>query len=447
MTDYLTTYYNDDHWSKLALNQREWYVPTMIDVWRDQAIYRPFVPMEVDLAAQRTKKMHFNLMWDLEPNTNASTWGAKWVDNPMVTASAEIELTTEHHLGKIMMDKEHDMVTYWNKNGAAGLLPIIRQMLAPAATTHMDILARNAFLQTEFRSYAMGGATGFSDIANNDVFDLDWALDVQLRGMTQSLPGFDQQMGSFVCVTTPGTIYAVNKDPDWVGLNKYTDAGLQRLFAGEVGSYKGMRFIVTNRNILWNAGPVRKQVTITAPTTAGNGGYNWGTYKHDHTNFLNYIQLSDFAAPDFAVNEVVTIHTARSSADSFGVANGVNWRDGKTTNRVVKYVDATNNRLGFDRPLLMDYDTDLDAPNGVYGYVTKADRDVHASLFILAPGAVVAGVSMPLQLIIPPAIDDTLSTRRFVYETYTKYQAFRPELAEVVFHAGQHRVAGGAAAF
>lgn len=444
MVDYISTYYNDDHWSKLALNQREWYVPSMLQVWRDRAIYRPFVPMEVDLAAQKTKKMHFNLIWDLEPNTDAVTWGQKWADS-MVTASAEIEMTTEHHLGKIMLDKEHEMVTYWQQNGAAGLLPIIRNMLAPAATTHMDILARNAFLQTEFKSWAMGGATSFNDIADGDIFDLDWALDVQLRGMTQSLPGFDGEMGSFVCITTPATIYAVNKDSGWLSLNQYTSEGRQQLFSGEVGSYKGMRFVVTNRNILWNCGPIKTQKKITAAAVAGQGGANWANYKHDHTNFLAYIQLEDFDAGDYNVNEVVTIHTVRTA--DHGVTDGVDWRSGKTTNRVVKWVDATTNRIGFDRPLLMDYDTDLDAPNGTYGYVTKADRDIHASIFVLAPGAVAAGVSMPLQLIIPPAFDDTLSTRRFVYETYTKYQPFRPELAEVVFHAGQHRIAGGAPSF
>jgi len=440
-TDILGTYYNTDHWSRLTFNQRPWYVPELLAVWRSRSIFRPFVPISVDLSRVRARNMIFRLMFDPEPNINPLDWRAKWIDH-MNVGAAEVEITTEHHGGKIILDKSDELITYWQENGRSGLAAIIRSRLAPAATVHLDRLARNAFLKLPFASYAMGAASDFAGLDSGNVnhrFTLDWVMDVQLRAMTLNLPGFDGSLGSIVCITSPAAIYEISKDPDWIDLNRYTETGRQRLFTGEVGSFKGCRFVATNDAILWNCGAIGKQVAITSPAKAGDGGSNWANYKMDTTYNSPYIQCADFAATDFKVDDVVTIHTARTGA--FGVTNGVDWRDGKTVSRIVKYVDHTNNRLGFDRPLLFDYDTDLNPPNGVYGYVTKGTH-VHSAIFIAAPGAVVAGVTMPLTFHVPPPIDDTMSVYRFVYETYTGYQTFRPEFAEVVFYTGAHRISG-----
>lgn len=434
----IDTIYNDNPWSGLSQNQRDWYVPALLDVFRAKSIYRQFVPMQVDLNAQRTKKMIFNLVYDLEPNTTPLDARAKWVDG-MRSASSQLEITTEHHGGKIQMEDYDDMITYWQEGGVVGLMPIIRNRLAPAIVEHLDKLARNAYLQGTFNSVAMGDAASWNALADGNVFDIDWALDAQLRAMTSNLPGFQDQAGSIVCVTTPGALYQVQKSPEWIALNDYSESGRTALLAAEVGSYKGVRFVPTTANILWNAGAITKRVNVTSAITAGDGQATWGTYKPD-TAFTNYVQCSSFGDGEFAVNDVVTIHTAVTSAH--GVTDGVNPYHGKTVTRVVKYVNHSTDRLAFDKPILMDYAVG-EAETGVAAYITKG-RSVHASVFMYGPSGVVAGVSQPVRLVIPPAFDDLMRTRRFAWDAYIKYQEFRPEMFEVVFHSGQHRINGAA---
>ncbi len=453
--------YENDPWTRLTENQRDWYVPALLQHWRNRSLWAPLVPMQgaYDLNSVKTNRMVFNLVFDLEPNIDPIGLRDLWL-NAMETDSAQIEITTEHHGGKIQMHKYDDMVTYWTEqsgqgNSQGGLLPIIRNRLAPAITEHLDKLARNAHLKGTFQTFGAGGVaeTNFSHIATTELFNLEWALDAQLRAQTLSLPGFDgiQGSGNILCVTTPGATYEVQQSVAWRERNQYTTEGLAVLNKYEVGSYKGTRFLTTPQNILHNSGAITKQCTITAAASAGAGGANWGTYTVGQDAATKYLQLSIFAAGDFKVNDIVTIHVARMDAAgvvqaggggySTGVVNGVDPFDGMTFNRVVKSVDATTYRLGFDRPIFWDLTTDLGA--GVYGYVTKG-IDVHATVFIYMPGGVVAGSTQAPTIHIPPTIDDTMSMRRFSWDAYIKYQQFRPELFEVFFHAGKKRVHGAA---
>jgi hypothetical protein len=154
----------------------------------------------------------------------------------------------------------------------------------------------------------------------------------------------------------------------------------------------------------------------------------------------SYVSVENFTAADFKVDDVVTFHLVRTS--DFGVTNGVDYRDGMTFNRFVKYVDTTPGacKIGFDRPILWDFTTDLGGT--VYAYVTKG-VNVHTTTYIAGPGAVVAGVTQTPQLHVPPVVDDLESLFRFSWDAYVKYQTFRAEFAENVFHAGEHRVSGG----
>jgi len=100
-TDFITEY-GQNPWSNFELNQRTWYVPTLLQVWRQGSIYRSFVPTSVDLQAQRTQKMVFNLVLDYEPNTNPVDPRLMWFE-AMYTDSMQIEVTTEHHVGRISL--------------------------------------------------------------------------------------------------------------------------------------------------------------------------------------------------------------------------------------------------------------------------------------------------------------------------------------------------------
>ena len=117
----------------------------------------------------------------------------------------------------------------------------------------------------------------------------------------------------------------------------------------------------------------------------------------------------------------------------------MDWEDGKTWTRIVKSVDHANDRIGLDRPIL--WDMNVDKGTNEFGYVTKG-RHIHASLFLCGPGGVVAGVTQPPKIYLPPAIDDYLSMWRMSWDEFFKAQEYRPEWFEVCFHAGHHRISG-----
>lgn len=433
------TFYSDNPWAGLDKNQLEnWYVPGLLATFRRRSVFRAFTPTSVDLstAANRARRLTYTMVYDFEPNTNVIDNRAMWVE-PMQTDSAELSITTERHGHKVQLHKYDDSITYWTENGRQGLMPIIRDRMGQSITKVNDFLIRNAYLNGYNKSYMMGRRTNFNDIAATDLFDIDWALEAQLRAMTMELPGFDGTLGSIACITTPGAIYNIQRSDDWVELQKYTDAGLSRLFTGEIGSYKGVRFVTTNAMMLWNAGNIVQQNTIAAAAGAGAGGADWATYRVGQAASVKYLQLDDFDSGDYNVDDVVTISDKRTS--KWGVTNSADWEDGKTWTRIVKSVNAGANQIGLDRPIFWDMDTPK--TGGEFGYVTRG-RHIHASLFVCGPGGVVAGVTQPPKIYLPPAIDDYLSMWRMSWDEFYKAQEFRPEWFEVTYHAGHHRISG-----
>lgn len=434
------SYYGDNPWSGIATNQRDWYVPDLLDVFRARSIYRQFVPMQVDLAAQRTKQMVFSLVYDLEPNTDTIGLRDLWLPASH-TDSASLTINMEHHGDKVALHKYDELVTYWQRNGRKGLRPIVRDLIGLSMVDTLDILARNAFLSAPYAMYS-GTATGFDDLGTSDLFDPDTVQDIWLGLSYREVPlannpaGVD---GTIFAITTPGVLYDVQTQgtDDWVNLLKYNDVG--RALRYEVGMYKNARFLQTTRNTLWNCGAVSKQCTIISALNPGSGAAATvdTVYSVGQSGATNYIQLSAFSAGDFEVNDIVTIHTTRTSA--FGVTDGVDYRSGMNTVRRIVSVDAANDRIAVDKPVMKDYSTDLGST--VYGYVTKG-RHIHATVFVGGPNGVVAGVAQPPEFHTPAVVDDLEAMYRFSWDTYLKYQAFRPEVYEVVFSAGSVRLKG-----
>jgi hypothetical protein len=203
--------------------------------------------------------------------------------------------------------------------------------------------------------------------------------------------------------------------------------------------------------VLWNCGALIAQAPISAAIHAGDGAPVPSTTKVDNTyrvgqtsaGIVNYIQLGTFgtgAITDIHVNDIVTVHLTRSSA--YGVTNGVNYAEGTLSNRRVVAVDTGNARITLDTPIMIDMATDLGA--GVYGYVTKG-RNIHASIFVGGPQAIVSGVALPPRFHAPPPVDDFEMVQRFSWDGYLGYQVYAPEVFEVVFSAGTTRVKGAAA--
>lgn len=442
------TYYSDHPWSGMTTNQRAWYVPDLLSAFRARSVYRPFVPQTVDLAAERTGTMYFTLLYDLEPDITALDNRDLWLTS-MHWDTARIAITMEHHGGKVAYHKYDDMITFWRQNNVEGLRRICRGALGQSMTDHLDLLARNAFLTAPFCFYAdQTTATGFSQVTESNLFNLSDIMKVWLGLSYREVPlaqGASGAGGSMIVITTPGVIYDVQDEAggDWQAVNSYSEAGRSSILKYEVGAYKNARFIQTTKNTLFNCGTVSKQVTITSSTAEGVGAAATvdTAYSVGQSGATAYVQCSAFSAGEFDVGDIVTIHTDRTTGltGDKGVPNGVDWTGGKTCTRRVVTVDADNNRLSFDKPLLHAYTTDLGG--GVYGYVTKGIH-IHASVCIAGPSGVVAGVGQPPAVYNPPQVEDIPSMHRFSWDAYLKYQLFRPEMFEVVYSAGNVRVIG-----
>jgi hypothetical protein len=194
--------------------------------------------------------------------------------------------------------------------------------------------------------------------------------------------------------------------------------------------------------VLYNTGAITKQVGITGPISMGDGSPDPETTKVDgvwevgQKNVTHYIQCSDFADQEFAVDDFVTIHIQRTSA--YGVTNGVNPLDPKQIVRRVVAVDHSTNRLAFDRPVLFDFKSAFTAtPQGgaeatLYGFVTKA-RHVGMILTLGAKGGIRGGVARALKFYEPKPIDDFESVWRFVWDIYAGFNIWEPNLFEVHF--------------
>jgi hypothetical protein len=127
---------------------------------------------------------------------------------------------------------------------------------------------------------------------------------------------------------------------------------------------------------------------------------------------------------------MVSLHSVRTS--DYGVTNGVDFLSGKTIVRRVVAVDADNDTISFDRPVMKDYDTDLGS--GVYAYVTKAQH-IGMILVLGSRGGVLGNVNRPLRFYEPVAIDDFQSVFRYVWDIVAGWNIWEPNLFEVHFCA------------
>lgn len=452
MADPITDYYADNPVEVLDKNQRVWYDPDVLLLFKDRSIFGEITTYARNLGDVRATSMVVTQILEPHANYNALAVRQLWLP-AMHIDSRSIEITFEHHGGKVAMHEYDELVTYWQTNGTAGLRVILNRVLGQNIIDVHDYLARNALLYgalalTGYVLYA-GSATDFNTITSTDTFTPDMASQIQLGMKYREVAGAlnrDGRPGAVVCYTTPGVIYDLQEDPDWVDITKY--ARPEFLFRYEVGSYKNVRFVETPRCTLYNCGAITAQFPISAAATAGDGAPNPGSTKVDGTYMVgqtsagitNYIQLGSAEAGtmgDFAVNDIITIHVSRTS--TYGVTNGVNPFDGMVSNRRIVSIDVGNSRLVLDKPIMIDYATDLGS--GVYGYVTKGVH-VHASIFVGAPQAVVAGLAAPIRLHTPPAIDDLMSIYRFTWNDRMGYQPYAPENYEVVFSSGSVRYKG-----
>ena len=445
------TYYSDEPFSVMDKNQRTWLDPDLIDMWRLRSVFRPILSFTKSLLDVRATSMTVTQLLDPHPDTTALAARQIWMPSMHIDSRA-IEITFQHNGNKIAYHKYDDMVTYWKQNNKAGLRNIARGSLGVAEVDMNDLLARNALIagaQTTGYNMFINDRADFSEVVVGDKFDPYIGSDIWLgmanRGLAQAL-GPSGAEGSVFCFTTPGVIHDIQENEEWKSVHEYLANPI--LLQYEAGAFKNVRYIQTPKCTLWNTGEIIARAPVNAAITAGDGSPAPGTTKVDGTykvgqttaGITNYIQLdtpTTGSMGTFVENDIITIHATTTS--DYGVTDGVDYQEGKLTNRRVVSVDVGNKRLLLDTPILVDFDTDLGG--GVYAYVTKA-RNIHASIFVGGPQAIVGGVAQQPQFYQLDPIDDFKAIYRFSFDQYMGYQPYRPEVFEVVFSAGSTRVKG-----
>lgn len=446
-------YYSDNPWEAIDKNQRTYYDPDLIAIFRQRALFTPTIQFTKNLGDVRATKMVLSQLLDPHPDYTALAVRQIWMPASHVD-SRQCEITFSRYGGKVAYTVYDDLVTYWKQNGSEGLRRIMRGALGQHMIDVLDYLARNAYIKGALDAgYVLypTGDTSFAGIGTSDIFDIKVAMEIwlgmSLRGVAAAL-GQSGASNSIVCYTSPSVVYDVQAaaGSEWVAVNQYQ--GLPSLLRYEVGSYKNVRFVQSPKCVLWNTGTLIAQAPISAAVHAGDGAPNPGTTKVDNVwqvgqtsaGIVNYITPGTFttgAFSDISVNDVLTVHLTRTSA--YGVSNGVNPFEGTLHNRRVVQKLTSPDRFVFDQPIMIDMATDLGA--GVYGYVTKA-RNIHASIFVGGPNGIVSGVALPPRFHAPPPVDDFEMVQRFSWDAYLGYQDYAPEVFEVVLSAGTTRIKG-----
>lgn len=445
-------FYGDTPVSALDKNQRDWLDPIVDTLFRQQSVFTGLVRFYRNLGSVNAKNMTITQILDVHANFDPLGLRDIWMPASHLD-SRSLSVTFSRYGGKVAYHEYDDIITYWKANQAGGMAGILQGQLGQHMIDVHDYLTRNAFLALPF-SKIVGGGADFSAIGTGDIMTLRQSEEMWLGFGYRDVPMAQNptlpqaNAGTLLCITSPGVIYDIRQGTtdnlSWLPVVKY--ARPEMAFRYEVGSMFGTRYLMTPRATLWNCGEIIKQQTITAAVTAGDGSPDPdttnvdGTYRVGQSAATNYLQLdSDYADSDWAVGDILTIHVDRTS--SFGITNGVDYRDGKLHVRRLVAKDAGNRRLSFDKPIMVDMDVDLGA--GVYGYVTKG-RHVHSSIFIAGPDAVVGGVGRaPVVKALQP-VDDFGQVFRFSWNSYEGFNTYRPEVAEVVFSAGTIKVVGDA---
>lgn len=445
-------YYSDNPWETMNKNQRSWIDPVLATQYRLRSTFAPTLTFVRDLKAQRATSLRMTQIMDPHPDTSPLAMRQIWMPASHVD-SRERELTFSRYGGKVAYHKYDDLVTYWQLDNQAGLRRIMDRALGIHMMDTLDLLARNAYilgaLQTGFNYYA-GEATDFDDITpGRDMFDPKIGADIHLGMSYRKVPyalGLNGVRDSIVCFTSPGVVYDIQDDDKWIEAQRYGGNGAM-LLNYEAGAYKNVRYVQDPRLTLWNAGTVIAQAPIKTAVNAGDGAPGaaskvdsvW-TVGQSSAGIVNFLELDAFgtgAITDLAENDIVSVHLTRTAA--YGVADGVNPLEGTLHNRRIVSIDAINGTITLDEPIMIDMKTDLGG--GVYGYVTKG-VNVHASIFVAARDGIAVGVGQSPMTHTPPPVDDFESVYRFSWDAYMGYQAWSPEVFEVVFSSGTVRHKG-----
>jgi hypothetical protein len=433
--------YSDNMWSQLESLHDVGLQMALLEKFRLTSVYRPFVPVQVAMRTDTgaiAESMSWKGIFAMEPNIDPVGRRQIWFQSNYTDTFSK-QIVFNDYADKVALHRYDDLVQAYRFRGSIGLIPIARTLLGESVTVALDVLARNAILESPFFHVIAGGSTthgpqgvtdpypDFSGVLATDVFDLSLGRDVWEALAYQDIPmaaNPNGVSGALFCVTTPTMIKTVKADADseWRETHLYANPGL--LLRHEVGMWENVRFLTTRRNVLWNCGDITTQGVTQNDYGPGDGADDQlvdGVYSVGQTSgVVNGIELDSAASME--ANDVITIHQTRT--DDFGVTNGVDYREG--TARVRRITRISGNTIYLDKPLFHEF------PAG--SFVTKGVH-IHASCYIGGP-SVVNGVGEPIMMYPKEPIDDANAIWRFIWQGRFKYQQFFPEMTHVVFHGG-----------
>lgn len=478
------TTYVLDPWEHITQNERVFYDGTLREQYTRRAVYSPYTLMKVDLGVPHARTIYFNEL--IAPRPNIAPIGNREMNaSRLYTDSYQKSLTTARYGNGVSLHRESEMFNYWQPEGGnrlndTALRGIIERVMGQVVVDHTDLLARNAFLQHPFPMW-FGSVTGFGNITvsdsnrlNTDILDAVWLGMLDQRVPWAAYPQ-DVEPGEILCVTSPGAIYDLKREVDtgnmvankFVNISEYGNA--QALLAGEMGTYRQTRFLMSQMGILWNVGPIISQVAIKAPVKPGDGSPDPATTAVDGIRFVGQPGSTHSITTGtntnlFAVGEKVTVHRSRFNTGAGlglnypklgvttgGVSNGggVDFTDPMAQDMVIVSIpDSTH--IVFEEPYMMTdqganalqgLETDLGGT--VYGYITKA-TNVHTALFLNRQyrQGVISGFAQLPRFYRPIANDDYESIFRLSYDFWSQYKPWDPQVYQIAFLVGSNNHKG-----
>jgi hypothetical protein len=434
------------------IDQNVWIdqVPDVImNFQKGPTIYTPLIDWMDRSKVTGAEHSQFTELLEGDVDNDEISITAQYIAHPAGVDSRMRQVTTKRYGDKVQVTDADSVFQMWKMSGGRDWRGLLRGVLGNNVRRKLEKLARNAYLGGPTSYWTFGGsASDFSEINSSAIFQLGavnaWNLRLGSIG-EPVIPG--DIANAKLCMVPPGVIYdfidsLVGPEKTlWVNSKMYANP-----LPYEIGMWKNIRFLEVpndkygeNMAVLYNAGPVIIQATVAAAITAGDGCPDPETTAVDDTWYVgqkdvtHYIQLTSGTDMDaFELNDQVSLHTLKSNGARVGVNGGVDILSGKTIVRRVVVIDKVNYRIGFDRPVMKTYETEL--ATDVYAYVTKAAH-VAFNLVLGSRGGIMGNVNRQLKFYEPRPIDDFESVYRYVWDIIAGYNIWEPSLFECHFTA------------
>jgi len=444
-------YYNNNPITVVDQNRWDDRIPEVVmQFLTGPIVYTPLVTWDDRSARTGAESTIYSEMIEGDVDFDDIAYDAQYIPDPLSIDSRQRRTSMKRYGDKVQLHKVSNYFQMWRMTGGRDWKPILRGVLGNNVRRKMEMVSRNAYMVGDKAWWTYGGnATNFNELDATSKFTLEqvnrWNLGLAQTG-TPVVP--NGLLTDKIVIVPPGAVYdfqsslataSQSEASLWLSSRLYHDSALRY----EVGTWKNVRFVEApndrygfNPSVLYNCGAIEVQYEVAAAINAGDGSPDPETTKVDGVWYVgqkdvtHYIQLEPFSPGDFAVHDIVTLHTLRTNA--YGVTNGVNFMSGKTINRRVVAVDNDNYRIAVDRPIMKNYTTDLGS--GVYGYITKGTH-VGFCLAQGAGGAIHGSVNKQLEFYEPRPIDDFESVWRFVWDILGGTDIWEPHAFEAHFVA------------